>query len=117
MGNNKRKSDGNTSSAKKQDTNARTKVGTPKHSMSNGFFQMKDQSEFFCRNGHPSLGQHLDLNKPEPKNLTIDINDFVREQDYDTLVSGAQAMIPPPVAAPPVAARPRRGRGGRNIKG
>ena len=115
MGNNKRKNDSVNSSSKKQDTNACPKFSTPKESASSGHVQLKAIAEHLRRNGHPAQGQSLDLEKPERLNLLPLITDHVKPDEYD-VIADAIPQPAPPVADPPVQpARPRRGRGGRNV--
>ena len=73
----------------------RVLIGKPNQSATNIAQQLKEVSEYLSSNGFPSAAQFVDVAKPEPTRMDLDIS----------------MISPTTVAAPQVDANPRQVRG------
>ena len=81
---------------------ARALVGKPNQSSMNIALQLKEVSEYLSSNGLPSTAQFIDVTKPEPTRMDLDISMI-----NPPIVAAPEAIYAPaPIPAP----RVRRGR-------
>ena len=78
---------------------ARVLIGKPKQSSMNIALQLKEVSEYLSSNGFPSAAQFVDVAKPEPERMDLDVS----------VINLPMAAAPPaPAPAPPARRGGRR---------
>ena len=93
----RRRNQRNFSDTKRQ--KARVLIGKPKQSNINIALQLKEVSEYLSSNGFPSTAQFVDVTKPEPQRMDLDIG----------IINLPMAVAPPaPAPAPPARRGGRR---------